>query len=87
MKYKVKYCERTCDLCPSQWNIFTEDDKYIYVRYRWGNLQVDVANSVEDWEKDNYEPILEQQIGDEYDGHMTIDELKNITENIIDWNL
>ena len=38
----IKHLEQTCFACPSQWEGETTDGKYIYIRYRWGYLSVDV---------------------------------------------
>ncbi|WUH94500.1 hypothetical protein OG900_33090 [Streptomyces sp. NBC_00433] len=27
---------QTCAACPSQWDAWTEDGDYLYLRYRWG---------------------------------------------------
>lgn len=32
----------TCYACPSQWNAVTDDGRKVYIRYRFGQLTVDV---------------------------------------------
>lgn len=34
----VSVYRRTCDACPSQWDVYDRDGKYWYVRYRGGRL-------------------------------------------------
>jgi hypothetical protein len=67
----------TCMACPSQWDAWTDDGKYVYIRYRWGYLSVsyDVMG----------EPILEKIVGDEYDGVMSFEELVEHTKGVIEW--
>lgn len=69
---------QTCGACPAQWDAWTDDGKYVYVRYRWGYLSVsyDVMG----------EPILEKVVGDEYDGVMSFEELVEHTKGIIEWD-
>lgn len=76
-KLKVKHYEKTCMACPSQWNIFTEDGKYIYARYRWGHLSLTLNDR---------ETILSMDVGGELDGSMTTAELIGFTKDILDWN-
>lgn len=41
-KYKVQSLEITCYACPTQWEGKTADGYDIYIRYRWGNLTLDI---------------------------------------------
>lgn len=34
----VKSITKTCDACPSQWDIELEDGTFVYVRFRYGSL-------------------------------------------------
>lgn len=36
---------RTCTSCPSQWDAWTVDGQYLYLRYRFGKGTVDAYNS------------------------------------------
>ena len=67
--------------CPSQWDIFTEDNKYIYARYRWGHLTL-TLNFGGSGEKS----IFTDDIGDSLDGYMEDYEFRKITESILDWS-
>jgi len=80
-KFKVKSCEKTCSACPSQWDIFTTDDQYIYVRYRWGVLSLTL-----NFDDPNDEIIYCETIGGGFDGCMSTEELKQHTKEILDWS-
>lgn len=41
---KLKCIEQTCDACPSQWEARDIDDRPVYIRYRWGTLEIGVGN-------------------------------------------
>ena len=56
----------TCGGCPSQWDGWTEDEKYYYFRFRWGYLRVDAHDA-----DGRSSTIYGKQIGDEYDGIMS----------------
>lgn len=38
----------TCMACPSQWDAWTADGRYLYLRYRWGRGTVDEYDSPDD---------------------------------------
>ena len=41
--YVVKELTRTCDSCPSQWEGTTAKGESVYIRYRWGELDVEIG--------------------------------------------
>lgn len=87
MKYKIKTLTKTCDSCPAQWEGKTYDDKFVYVRYRFGNLQLSVADS----EKDavmgaNCSDTVCFDVGDEMDGSMELTELIHYSQAIFDFS-
>ena len=51
---------RTCRACPSQWDAWTAQGVYVYVRYRSGRLTVDVGDS----------QVFCAVLGGPLDGHM-----------------
>lgn len=59
-KLKVKELHRTCCACPSQWEGMTDDNKFIYVRYRWGYFSFSVDNK----------EVYGVQYGEDMDGEM-----------------
>jgi hypothetical protein len=36
MSVRIVRAIRTCDACPSQWHAWTDDGRYLYLRYRSG---------------------------------------------------
>lgn len=76
-KLVVDRYTQTCYACPSQWDIYTRDGHYIYARYRWGYLSLTL---------DDKEEIFGINFGDKLDGTMNTDELKMVTQEILDWN-
>lgn len=44
-KPKVIKLEKTCDACPSQWELTLEDGRMVYVRFRWGNFTANISPS------------------------------------------
>lgn len=80
-KYKVKSCRKTCSACPSQWDIYTTDGKYIYARYRWGGLTLTL-----NFGQPNSKIIFSTGVGGGFDGCMSTIELKAITSSILDWS-
>jgi len=55
--------------CPYQLEAITEDDKWLYIRYRHGVLSYVVANSEKEWmDNDCIEYDFSEQIGDKMDG-------------------
>jgi hypothetical protein len=75
---KIVKAVSTCGACPSQWDAWTDDGKYVYIRYRWGHLSISYEVLGE--------PILEKNIGDEYGGVMSFEELVEHTKGVIEWD-
>lgn len=56
--------------CPYQLEAITEDDKWLYIRYRHGVLSYVVANSEKEWmDNDCIEYDFSEQIGEGFDGY------------------
>lgn len=81
----VKRIEQTCTACPSQWEGVTDDDRAIYIRYRWGWLSVDVAPTIEEAVVGS--EVFAAQVGDGLDGVMGFQVLKEHTAHVLDWRL
>lgn len=76
---------QTCAVCPSQWNARTDDGRRVYIRYRWGGLEVHVARTIEsDPLDDDGEVVLEVQLGDQWDGRLSYDELRGALGDVLD---
>jgi len=65
--------------CPAQWMARDEDDRLIYVRYRWGHLTVERFDPECDWEWERVERIYDLQVGHPLDGWMTTEEMVTLT--------
>ena len=42
IKLEPDSLDMTCFACPSQWEATTVEGSYLYVRYRWGGLRIDL---------------------------------------------
>jgi hypothetical protein len=80
----VTEVRQTCGSCPSQWEGRTDDGRHVYVRYRWGWLQVGLGATLDDAVSDE---TIGFQHGDEYDGSLTYDELQGLTVGRVQWPL
>lgn len=83
----LKRLTQTCEACPSQWEGFTQDDKPVYIRYRWGCLTIQIgdiggtiANAVRSPD------VLCKQIGNNVDGSMGIGEVVRHAKGILDFS-
>ncbi len=74
---KIKKAIMTCGACPSQWDAWTENDEYVYVRYRYGYLTIDYGI--------HGKSILEKSVGDGMCGVMSFNELKHHTVGTVEW--
>ena len=61
----VKMIQCTCDACPTQWEGYTEDDVYVYIRYRYGTLSLSLDN----------EQVFSKSIGTGLDGMLSREEI------------
>jgi hypothetical protein len=60
--------------CPYQLEAITEDNRWLYIRYRHGVLSYVVANSAKEWmDNDCIDFDYRQGIGDAFDGYATHD--------------
>lgn len=80
-KYVIKEYTQTCYACPSQWECVTDDGRDIYIRYRWGNLNIYI-NAFTDKE----ELIFHDSIGGGLDGLLSTEKLMKITSEVLDWS-
>jgi hypothetical protein len=67
---------KTCSACPTQFSGLTEDNKDVYIRFRYGHLTISV----------NGETIYNEQVSDELDGVIDLDRIKELTKKLnIEW--
>jgi len=84
---KIIKVTQTCTACPSQWDAVTDDNRIVYIRYRWGHLTISVGepNDTDEWAGVNGRVIFAESIGDSFDGFMTYTQLTEYTRKLIDW--
>jgi hypothetical protein len=84
---KVKEIVKTCDCSPAQWEGITEDNRRIYVRYRWGCLAISIGEigDMSEFAAVAGEEILWCQHGDEYHGEMEYSELKTLSAGVVEF--
>ena len=76
---KISKFSKTCNHCPSQWECLTDDNQYVYIRYRHGYLRAGMAESEREFFYgnigENIYNVFNEKIGEEYDGSMTTKEM------------
>jgi len=75
---------RTGERSPSQWEAKTADGRYLYVRYRWGCLEIGIGVSMDEAIA-NGGNFFEKQLGDKLDGSMGLEDLRKATSGLIEW--
>lgn len=86
-KPKIKSLIRTCWAYPAQWECKTEDGKYVYIRYRHNYLFVGIGNTMDEAVAN---AMSDSSIGFSLDdkessGEMDVDEMQQLTGDILDW--
>jgi hypothetical protein len=76
---KIIFIERTCYLCPSQWEGILSDGQNIYIRYRWGIFTVGIGNNLSTAFGNYY---YSRDIGGCYDGYMSNRDMFKILKKI-----
>jgi len=66
----MKKIVQTCTISPSQWEGETDDGQFVYIRYRFGDLTIEIADNKEAWSDGKLRVILDEHIGGRYDGEM-----------------
>jgi hypothetical protein len=82
---KLKSIVCTCGACPVQWEGLTEDNKFFYLRYRCGNLKFGIWENEEEFMdiKVNRDYLYNEKIGGDYDGVISIDQLKEKLKDLV----
>ncbi len=80
---RVIELRQTCPSHPAQWEGRTADGRAVYVRYRWGSLQVGVGASLSDAVNDL--ATFDRKLGDDYDGVLSYPELQIATAGMFAW--
>lgn len=79
--YKVKFMEKTCNACPSQWEGMTECGKHIYIRYRssqfFCGISADEDSAI--LGNDSCNILIEKPMNrGDYDGFLTDEEMMKL---------
>lgn len=84
---KVEKVVKTCDGCPAQWEGITDDNRQIYVRYRWGCLSICLGKvgDMSEFGGVRGEEIFFTDRNDEYHGVMDYAELKELSAGVVDF--
>tara|TARA_Y100000310_G_C20631056_1_gene788657 strand:+ start:13 stop:264 length:252 start_codon:yes stop_codon:yes gene_type:complete len=81
---KVKHLQQTCICCPSQWEFTTTGNVPVYVRYRWGCLNVRIGEKNGGiWSAIQGKQIYKKRLGDTSDGYIdwsTVEKIINKLE-------
>jgi hypothetical protein len=87
MEVKVTSLFKTCNSCPSQWEGGTQDNRQIYIRYRYGRLTVSVGDVGDDDEfaAVRGEVIFSDDIGDDLDGYLSDDEMRERLRGVVEF--
>lgn len=78
---------QTCCASPNIYSGTTKEGETIYARYRWGHLSVRIlpAGIDDRAEGATGKSIFEVDHGETLDGFIYFDELRSLTEEIIQW--
>jgi hypothetical protein len=81
---KVTEITKTCSACPSQWEGKIEDGRMFYARYRWGYLSLELSDKPTNdvYEAMDGSVLIGLQLGDEFDGVLSEDELVEQMEKV-----
>lgn len=78
---EVSNLAMTSDACPTQWQGQVGDEGSIYIRYRWGELEVYVSETSHDPIREGMR-VFDQRMGGEYDGQMSTDQMKALLAGV-----
>ncbi len=72
----IREMRQTCSGWSSQWEGKTKDGKYVYVRFRWGVLRVEIDQA----------SLLEKTLSDALDGFLDETQLIDATRGQLDFS-
>jgi hypothetical protein len=84
---KVMALKKTSLACPSQWEGVLEDGRFVYARYRHGELSVGVGDDIEEAVRNGMsdQALYMDHVGDGLDGFINFDELKVHLYGLLDF--
>jgi hypothetical protein len=76
MNHVIARAVRTCTACPSQWDAWTADGQYLYLRYRWGVGTADAYDNPnsDTWTTPPDGAISHFDTGDRLDGDIALED-------------
>lgn len=80
---KVLEVVQTCKARPSQWEGRLEDGRALYVRYRYGYLQIGAGSTLGEAIDDT--SIFGKQLATQLDGELSYQDLLDITSGLLTW--
>lgn len=85
----VSTFRKTCSACPSQWDVYLTDGRYVYVRYRGGRFRAEMSSCEAAWWEDSGGTIqiCQKFVGDSLDGWMETEDMKGLLADILDWSV
>lgn len=88
MKYKLKALQRTCEAFPAQWEGVTYCGKFVYIRYRWGCLQLSVGDTEGGavMGGDAASDSIYVDHGHQYQGELGFTDLMRLSKDFFDFN-
>lgn len=80
---KIRNLTKTSDSYPAQWEGEAGERGGVYVRYRWGVLEVYHSSDVQDASAGTL--IFERQVGGKLDGEMDTQTMKELTQSVCEF--
>ena len=83
----VKKLVKTCFACPAQWEGETDDNRLVYIRYRWGYLSVRISepNKTNITDAVRGDEIFGKDLNDPFGGYMENDELEAVLNGVVNF--
>lgn len=88
MKHKLKALQRTCEAFPAQWEGVTYDGKFVYIRYRYGCLQLSVANTEDAAVRGSaaFSDSVFIEYGHDMQGNLKLTDLMRLSKDFFNFN-
>lgn len=87
--YKIKTISQIGFMCPTQFEGNLENGDYIYIRYRWGNLSMEVNDKIvynENYGDDGYAGVISlEEVLEQIEDLVMTDEVEWVTPEEVDY--
>ena len=82
----IKYIRKTCECCPSQWEVKLIDGRMLYIRYRGGILSIRISLKETDNIMDavSGKEIIGEKLGAEFDGYLDDNTMKRYLKTALE---